>query len=103
LRPRVEAWPLFWAIAGLQVADLATTYRVLRMGGREGNVLMKEIILTPMAPVVKALALVLLAAIVVRSQNYGSPRPKALYLLLWIVFGMYIVVLINNLSIVLFP
>jgi hypothetical protein len=94
---------LFWIIAGLQVADLVTTYEILDKGGREGNVFMKEVILTPLAPVVKALALLLLAAIVVRSQNYGSPRPPRLYALLWIVFAMYIVVIVNNVSIVLFP
>jgi NADH:ubiquinone oxidoreductase subunit 2 (subunit N) len=103
LRPRVGAWPLFWAIAGLQVADLATTYQVLAMGGQEGNVFMKEVILTPMAPIVKGLALVLLAAIIVRSQNYGSPRPSRLYALLWIVLVMYLIILANNLAIVLFP
>jgi uncharacterized protein DUF5658 len=103
LHPRIGPWPLFWVIAGLQVVDLVTTYEILAKGGREGNVLMREVILTPMAPVVKALALVLLAAIIVRSQNYGSPRPRRLYTLLWIVFAMYLVVLVNNVSIVLFP
>jgi hypothetical protein len=94
---------LFWVIAGLQVADLVTTYEILASGGREGNIFMKDVILTPMAPVVKALALVLLAAIVVRSQNYGSPKPHRLFALLWTVLVMYIVVIANNLSIVLFP
>jgi hypothetical protein len=96
-------WRQFWAIAFLQVADLWTTYRLLEAGGREGNLLMREVILTPMAPVVKALALVFLAALIVRSQRHGRPNPRRLAVLGWVVLGIYVVTVVNNLSIVLFP
>ncbi|MDR7482941.1 MAG: DUF5658 family protein [Armatimonadota bacterium] len=96
-------WRQFWALAAFQVADLWTTYRLLEGGGREGNVLMREVILTPMAPVVKALALVFLAALIVRSQRHGHPSPRRLAVAVWLVLGVYTVTIVNNLSIVLFP
>ncbi|MDR7556525.1 MAG: DUF5658 family protein [Armatimonadota bacterium] len=95
-------WCQFWTIALFQAADLWTTYRLLEAGGREGNPLMREVILTPMAPIVKAFALVFLAALIVRSQRYGRPSPRRLAVLGWIVLGLYAVTVVNNLSIVLF-
>lgn len=99
----VVLWRQFWAIAAFQVADLWTTYRLLEAGGREGNVLMREVILTPMAPVVKALALVFLAALIVRSQRHGRPSPRRLAATAWVILGIYAITIVNNLSIVLFP
>ncbi|MCL6553137.1 MAG: DUF5658 family protein [Firmicutes bacterium] len=96
-------WRQFWVIAVLQVADLHTTYLVLEKGGREGNVFMKSLILTPLAPVVKALALAFFAALIVGSHRYGHPSPRRLAIAAWVVLGIYLVTIINNLAIVLSP
>ncbi len=97
--PSPGLWGLFWILAALQVVDLGTTYAVLSAGGREGNPFMREVILTPMAPVLKAFALVFLAALIVGSVTRGRPAPHRLRVAMWIVFGVYAVLVLNNVSI----
>jgi Domain of unknown function (DUF5658) len=84
------------------VLDLITTYEFLADGAREGNVFLRELILTPMAPVLKAFALVFLAILVVRSIDHGRPAPHRLRLAMWFIVGIYTLVLANNLAILLF-
>ena len=99
----VALWRLFWSLAVLQVADLVTTYRILSAGGREGNILMREVVLTPMAPVLKAFALVFLATLIVGSNGRGRPAPHRLAVAMWVIFAAYVVTVLNNIGILLFP
>jgi hypothetical protein len=95
-------WRLFCALAILQVADLITTYEFLAEGAHEGNVFLRELILTPTVPVLKAFALVFLALLVVRSIDHGRPAPRHLRLAMWFVLAIYTLVVANNLVILLF-
>ncbi len=96
--PSPAPWRLFWTVAALQVVDLGTTYAVLSAGGREGNPFMRDFILTPIAPVLKAFALVFLAALIVGSSTRGRPAPDRLRVALWTILGVYVVLVLNNLS-----
>lgn len=96
-------WKLFWGLAALQVADLVTTYFILSSGGREGNILMREVILTPMAPVLKVFALVFLATLIVGSTGRGRPAPHRLKVMMWVITSAYVVIVLNNIGILLFP
>jgi len=99
----VTLWRLFWAVAALQAGDLVTTYGMLSAGGREGNMFMRDVILTPVAPMVKALALVFLAGLIATSRQRGRPAPHRLVIAAWIIVGVYVVTVLNNVSIILFP
>ena len=96
-------WRLFWALAALQVADLATTYVIIGRGGREGNVFMRQVIHTPLAPVTKGFALLFLAALIFSSLERGRPGPRRLTLITWVILGIYVVTVLNNAGILLFP
>ncbi len=97
-------WGLFWALAALQAVDLLTTYEFLSTGkAREGNLFMKSVILTPMAPVLKAFALVFLATLIVGSVTRGRPAPRRLMVAMWVIFAAYIVIALNNAYIILSP
>lgn len=89
-------------LATLQVLDLITTYELLIDGGREGNIFLRELILTPAVPVVKALALAFLAILVVRSIDHGRPAPQRLRTAMWFIITFYVLVVANNLFILLF-
>jgi hypothetical protein len=96
-------WRLFAGVALLQVGDLATTYTILSAGGREGNILMRTIILTPTAPVLKATALLVLAILIVSSTGRGWPAPRRLFIATQVIFAFYTVVVLNNLAVLLLP
>src|SRR3989304_8212015 len=96
-------WRLFWAVAALQAGDLVTTYGMLSAGGGEGNVFMRDVILPPVAPMVKALALVFLAGLIVTSRQRGRPAPHRLVVAAWIIVGGYVVIVLKHVSILLFP
>lgn len=97
-------WGLFWALAALQAIDLLTTYEFLSTGkAREGNIFVKSVILTPIAPLLKAFALVFLATLVVRSLTYGRPAPRRLMIAMWVIFAAYVVVTLNNAYLILTP
>lgn len=97
-------WGLFWVLAALQAVDLLTTYEFLATGkAREGNIFMKSVILTPMAPVLKAFALIFLATLIVGSLTRGRPKPRRLMITMWIIFAVYVVIVLNNLYIILSP
>jgi hypothetical protein len=99
----VTLWRQFWIVAALQAGDLVTTYGMLSAGGREGNLFMQDVILTPVAPMVKALALVFLAGLIVTSRQRGRPAPHRLVVAAWIIVGVYVVIVLNNVSIILYP
>lgn len=95
-------WGLFWTLAALQIVDLVTTYEFLAAGkGREGNFFMKSFIHTPIAPVLKALALVFLATLIVASITRGQPAPYRLAVAMWVIFGAYVLIAVNNILILL--
>ena len=91
-------WRLFWVLAVLQVVDLITTYRVLSLGGREGNFFMRKVILTPMAPLLKTLALIFFALLIIGSTARGRPSPQRLTLVAFGLVALYLLVVINNFS-----
>lgn len=92
-------WRLFWVIAILQAIDLATTYLILLLGGREGNIFMRRMILTPVAPLAKALALVFFAVLIMRASSRGRPSPSRLIVAAYVVIAAYTVVTVNNVAI----
>ena len=94
-------WWVFWGLAGLQFADLITTYRILGLGGREGNVFMRGIITTPLAPLLKTFVLTFTALLVIRSIRFGRPAPHRLLLMMGVVAFFYVAVIVNNVSIIL--
>lgn len=96
-------WRLFWALAALQVADLATTYLLIGRGGREGNIFMREVVLTPLAPVTKGFALIFIAALIFSSLERGRPAPHRLTVIIWVIASIYLVTVLNNVGILLFP
>lgn len=97
-------WGLFWALAVLQLVDLVTTYEFLATGkGREGNVFMKSFIHTPMAPVLKAFALIFLATLIVGSMTRGRPAPHRLMVMMWVILAAYVVIALNNAYIIVSP
>ena len=97
-------WGLFWALVALQAVDLLTTYEFLATGkAREGNVFMRSVILTPLAPVLKAFALVFLATLIVGSITRGRPAPHRLMVVMWAMFAAYVLIVLNNVHIILFP
>ncbi len=96
--PVVALWRLFWALAILQLFDLITTYRVMAAGGREGNVLMRNVILTPMAPLLKTLALVFLALLIIGSSTRGRPAPRRLLGAAYGLVAIYVLVVLNNIA-----
>ena len=91
-------WRLFWVLAVLQAVDLITTYVVLSMGGREGNLFMRKVILTPMAPLLKTLALIFFALLIIGSTARGRPSPQRLTLVAFGLVALYLLVVINNVS-----
>ena len=96
-------WRLFWALAALQIVDLASTYLIITRGGREGNIFMRDVIHTPLAPVVKGFALLFLAGLIVSSRQRGRPAPHRLTMITWLILGIYVVTVLNNASILIFP
>ncbi len=96
--PTALLWRLFWALAALQAIDLFTTYQVISLGGREGNVFMRKVILTPMAPLLKTLALIFFALLIIGSTARGRPAPHRLTFVAFGLVALYLVVVINNLA-----
>jgi len=91
-------WRLFWVLAVLQAVDLVTTYKVLSLGGHEGNVFMRKVILTPMAPLLKTLALIFFALLIIGSSARGRPSPQRLTVVAIGLVALYLLVVINNVS-----
>ncbi len=100
--PSATLWRLFWVLAGLQLLDLVTTYRVIGSGGREGNLLMRAVILTPMAPLLKAFALVFLALLILGSRARGRPAPHRLIIVSCGLVAIYVLIVMNNVANLLF-
>ena len=94
----VLLWRLFWVLAVLQAADLLTTYQVLASGGHEGNVFMRATILTPAAPMLKTLALVFFASLILMSARWGRPAPRRLMYAAYGLIAVYAVIVANNLA-----
>ena len=95
-------WRHFWALAVLQAADQATTYWAFSTGaGREGNIVLRGLELTPAAPVLKALAMIFLALLIVRSTRRGVPAPRRLLILTSTTLVAYILILLNNVRVLL--
>jgi Domain of unknown function (DUF5658) len=101
--PAAILWRWFWVLAALQAADLATTHLLIASGGREGNIFMREIVLTPIAPAVKVGALIFVAALIFLSSGRGRPRPRRLLVMLWVVCAAYVWIVGNNIVILLSP
>ncbi|MDR7419358.1 MAG: DUF5658 family protein [Armatimonadota bacterium] len=91
-----ELWRLFSGLAVLQVLDLITTYEFLVDGAHEGNVFLRELILTPAVPVLKAFALVFLAILVIRSVDHGRPPRRRLRAAMWFILAVYVLIVVNN-------
>lgn len=89
-------WLLFALLVVLQALDLLTTYLALAGGAREGNPMLRGLMFTPLAPVLKALALVFLAILIVRSVNWGRPLPARLLVTTRLIVLIYLVVVANN-------
>lgn len=89
-------WMLFALLVVLQALDLATTYLALAGGAREGNPVLRGLMFTPVAPILKALALVFLAALIVRSVNWGWPLPARLLATTRLIVVIYIGVVAHN-------
>lgn len=94
-------WLLFALLVVLQALDLLTTYLALAGGAREGNPMLRGLMFTPIAPVLKALALVFLAILIVRSVNWGRPLPARLLVTTRLIVLIYLVVVANNVSLIL--
>lgn len=93
-------WSLFAVLALLQAMDLATTYVALAKGGREGNPVLRDLLFSPAAPLLKAIALVVLAILIVLSTNRHRHAPASLLTVTrWIVF-IYIGIVANNIIVV---
>jgi hypothetical protein len=88
-------------LAVLQAADLLTTYQGLASGSHEGNALMRALILTPFAPLVKALPLAFFAALIILSTTTGRPSPRRLIIAACVVVVVYVVIIGNNLTLAL--
>ena len=99
--PAGVLWFLFGTVVVLQASDLGTTYVILSSGGREGNILMRTIILTPAAPLLKAVALLILAALIISSTELGWPSPRRLIAAAGIICALYLVIVLNNLAVLL--
>jgi Domain of unknown function (DUF5658) len=99
--PIAMLWRIFWVVAVLQGIDLITTYAVLVSGGREGNVFMRRVILTPFAPFLKISALVFFAALIAASARFGRPSARRLSIAGYAVLIFYVLIDINN-TVVLF-
>lgn len=89
-------WLLFALLVLLQALDLLTTYLAVAGGAREGNPMLRGLMFTPIAPVLKALALVFLAVLIVRSVNRGRPLPARLLATTRLIVLIYLVVVANN-------
>jgi hypothetical protein len=95
-------WRHFWALAILQAVDLATTYWGFASGlGREGNVLLRGLELTPAAPVLKVFALIFLALLIIRSTRHGVPAPRRLLIVTSTTLVFYTLIVLNNVLVLL--
>lgn len=95
-------WRHFWALAVLQAADLGTTYWAFSSGaGREGNVVLRGLELTPAAPVLKVFALIFLALLIIRSTRRGVPAPRRLLILTSTTLVAYTLIVVNNVRVLL--
>jgi len=99
--PITALWRLFWGIAALQGIDLVTTYAVLASGGREGNIFLKQIILTPLAPILKLIALAFFAMLIAASGRLGKPDPRRLSIAGFAILIFYVLLDINNVIVLL--
>lgn len=92
-----QLWTLFWLLALLQVVDLATTYfAIVTKVAHEGNAFLTGLVFTPLAPVLKAFALVFLAILIVRSTNGGRPAPARLLVAARVTVVLYLAIVLNN-------
>jgi len=89
-------WTLFGLLVVLQAMDLATTYLALARGAHEANPILRDFLFTPALPVLKALALAFLAALIVRSANWGRPAPVRLLAVTRLIVVIYIGIVANN-------
>src|SRR5690348_9294963 len=89
-------WALFGLLVVLQAMDLETTYLALARGAREANPMLRHFLFTPVAPVLKALALVFLAILIVRSVNWGRPAPVRLLAVTRLIIVIYFGIIANN-------
>jgi hypothetical protein len=97
-----KLWRHFWALAVLQAADLATTYRAFSTGaGHEGNLVLRGLELTPAAPVLKVFALIFLALLIIRSTRHGVPAPRRLLILTSTTLVAYTLIVVNNILVLL--
>ncbi len=91
-------WRLFWLIVILQAADLLTTYLALASGhAHEGNAFVRELIATPIAPVLKGSAILFLGGLMVLSTKYGWPKPRLLFTAVGVIVLVYVGIVANNL------
>jgi hypothetical protein len=95
-------WSLFWVLVLLQAVDLATTYFAVRTAGaREGNPVLRDLMFTAGIPVLKGLALVFLAWLILRSANSGRPAPGRLLVAVQVTVLLYLAIVVNNVTVIL--
>jgi hypothetical protein len=93
-------WVLFWLLALLQAMDLVTTYLALASGAHEGNPALRAILFTPLAPLIKAFPLILLAILIVRGTTRGRPAPAHLLTATRVLASVYLVIVANNVALI---
>jgi uncharacterized protein DUF5658 len=97
----VLLWTLFWLLAALQAMDLGTTMAVVAAGAHEANPVLRGLLFTPVAPVLKAAPLVFLAILIVRSTKRGRPAPARLLIATRLTVLIYLAIVSNNLILIL--
>jgi len=92
-------WRLFLLLVVLQAADLTTTYWGLAAGEREGNLFMRGVLHTPLAPIPKAVALAFLASLILGSSRRGWPAPGRLLVAASVIVMISVATVLNNLTV----
>ncbi len=92
-------WRLFLLLVVLQAADLTTTYWGLAAGDQEGNLFMRAVLLTPLAPIPKAVALTFLASLILGSSRRGWPAPRRLLVAASVIAMISAATVLNNLTV----
>ena len=95
-----QLWVLFWLLAVLQAMDLGTTYLALQTGAVEGNPAFRGLLFTPAAPLLKIIALIFFAILIIRGTTRGRPAPGHLLMATRLLAVVYLAIVANNLLII---
>ena len=80
--------------------DLGTTYLALQTGAVEGNPAFRGLLFTPAAPLLKIIALIFFAILIIRGTTRGRPAPGHLLMATRLLALVYLAIVANNLLII---